>query len=152
MGDAPKRSIRKRASKSADANRLEIQVPDPLEDIRKDNTHLLEEIENAKKDFIAIFGLFAAILIFLSLEVKIFDQPLRMAQIAGISFFFLSALMVFALGLRSIFSDKSGWCEFRKPAFVLAVVFLIISLECFYWGTHTNAITHHGQYWLLGSQ
>lgn len=156
MGGLPKKSTKKEAKQAVVKNRLDIQVPDPLEDTKKafqaDNARLLEEIQNAKKDFIAIFGIFAAILIFLSIEVKIFDQPLRMPQIMGVSFFFLSALLVFALGIRSILTEKNNWKEFTKPAFIFAVVLLIISLECFYWGTHSNPVTHHGQYWFLGSK
>lgn len=136
--------------------RLDVELPDPFEDLKKafqaDSAHTLKEVQNAKKDFIAIFGLFAAVLIFLSLEVKIFDQPQRMSMTMGISFFFLSALLIFTLAVRNIYTDKNEWKEFLKPAFILAIVILIISLECFYWGTHTDTKTHRPQYWFFGNR
>lgn len=136
--------------------RLDVELPDPFEDLKKafkaDSTHTLKEVQNAKKDFIAIFGLFAAVLIFLSIEVKIFDQSQRMATTMGISFFFLSALLIFTLAVRNVYTDKDEWKDFLKPAVIFAIVFLVISLECFYWGTHVDSVTHHSQYWFLGSR
>jgi hypothetical protein len=152
MATTPRRPTKKRSNA---APTLEINLPDPLDELKKvkrDIARTLDEVQNAKKDFIAIFGLFAGVLIFLSLEVKLFDQTQRMATTMGISFFFLAALLIFALGVRSVFSDKNNWKEFTKPAFVFALVFLVISLECFYWSTHTNPHTHHGQYWFLVSR
>lgn len=137
-------------------NTIELELPDPFEDMKRafkvDINHTLDEVQNAKKDFIAIFGLFAAVLIFLSLEVKIFDQSQRIATTMGISFFFLSALLTFVLAIRSIYTEKNSWREFTKPAFVFALIFLIIALECFYWSDHASGVSHHAQFWFFGSR
>lgn len=105
----------------------------------------LEDLKKVKEEFLAIFGLFAALLIFSSVEIKIFSDTTPFSLVLGISSFFVSSLMLFVLTLNNIVHSRK-WRDYRSAAFLIAVVFFVFSMECFYFHTH------HAHIWLFGSR
>lgn len=111
--------------------------PQSVKDIAKEymSSALEQVVRDLKKDFITIFGLFAALIAFLVVEVQIFSNTSRFSLVVGISAFLLAALLAFTLSLRSIFTDtlKEGWKVYLHPLVVLIGVFLAISGLSFWW-------------------
>lgn len=101
-----------------------------------------EEIKKVKEEFLQIFGLFAAILIFSSIEIKAFSQITKFSLLMGISMFFLSTFMLFVLTLNNIIRSKD-YRDYKSAAFVLCIFFFLFSMECFWWATHP------GHLWLF---
>lgn len=105
------------------------------EDVRK-------AVDEAKKDFITIFGLFAALLIFLSVVVQVFQEAKRFSYVMGVSLFMLSAMLAFALAIHSLFNSEIRWTRYW-PVLVLVILFFVASAACFLWGIeHTLAFWH----------
>ena|GEM_PF-6962781 len=67
---------------------------------------LKQESKGIREDFILVFGLFASLLIFLSIEVQVFQKATRFAYIVGLSLFLLGSLQFFVLSLHNIVKDK----------------------------------------------
>jgi hypothetical protein len=60
----------------------------------------------------------------------------RFSLVAGISFFFLSAILIFAMSLHNIMADKNKWSDYTKnPILGLAGLLLSIALIFFLWAT-----------------
>jgi hypothetical protein len=74
-----------------------------------------DELEEASKgireDFILVFGLFASVLIFLSIEVQVFQKAPRFSYVVGLSLFLLGSLQMFVLSLHNIIKEKSDFKE-----------------------------------------
>ena len=70
-----------------------------------------EELEEASKgireDFILVFGLFASVLIFLSIDVQVFQKAPRFSYVVGLSLFLLGSLQMFVLSLKNIVKDNN---------------------------------------------
>ncbi len=99
----------------------------------------VSRLDNVKEEFLGIFGLFAALLIFTSVEVKVFQDVTRFSLIVGISSFFVATLMLFVLTLNNVI-HRRAWSDFWSAASVLSVIFLVISGEAFWWATHFGHI------------
>ncbi|GEM_PF-2968216 len=99
----------------------------------------VDKLEHVKEEFIGIFGLFAALLIFTSVEVKIFQEVTKFSLILGISTFFISSLMLFVLTLNNIIRSKD-YRDYKSAAFVLCIFFFLFSMECFWWATHPSQL------------
>jgi hypothetical protein len=103
-----------------------------MEDVR-------DVVDEAKKDFITIFGVFAALLIFLSIEIQVFQQAKRFSYIMGVSFFLLSAILMFALAIHSMFNSDKRYGYYLLLLGLIVMLFLA-SAACFLWGVeHTLA-------------
>jgi hypothetical protein len=104
---------------------------------------LSKAVDDAKKDFITIFGLFAALLIFLSIEVQVFQQVKKFSYVMGVSFFLLAAILMFVLAIHSLFNDERKYGRYW-PVFSLIILFFVASAACFLWG-----IEHTLAFWKL---
>jgi len=143
----------------ADTNKPVTEAGSKQEVIRetitqKDAKEILDSFEEAKhvkEEFIGIFGLFAAILIFSSVEVRVFSTTTRFSLILGISSFFISSLMLFVLTLHNIIHGKRVR-DYKSMAFILSILVFIFSMQCFYWATHYNAAVHHSYIWFFGNK
>jgi hypothetical protein len=92
-----------------------------------------QEYTNVKKDFITIFGIFAAFLTYVSVEIQILKSAEDVFILYGLSMFLLSAMLLFAIVLNSIAKDQNSWKKaMPSPAFAILVVFLLISAYFFY--------------------
>lgn len=92
-----------------------------------------EEVKKLRGEFILIFGLFASLVAFLAIEVNIFKYASRLSAVMGISFFFLSAIMMFVLALKNITEDRNKLKDYWNAVFILSAIFLAASIACFWW-------------------
>lgn len=79
------------------------------------------DLHGVREDFILIFGLFASVLIFLSIEVQVFQKAPRFSYVVGLSLFLLGAMQMFVLSLRNIVKDKNNLKDdyLKKPCCVV---------------------------------
>ena len=102
---------------------------------------LEENLDKTRQDNIAVFGIFASIVTFLSIEVGIFKNIERISLLVGVSAFFLSAIMVFVLLVQNLIrnsDDKYNWPELTSPPYVLCGVFLLFSFVAFAYSVMTK--------------
>src|SRR5438132_1658248 len=92
----------------------------------KDLFAKLKNLERIKEEFIGIFGLFAALLIFSSVEIRIFSTVTSFSLILGISSFFISSLMLFVLTLNNLIHTKDRR-DYASAAFIIALCFFALS-------------------------
>ena len=89
-----------------DTKPLEAEEIDKL--VQKYTEGALDEISHKlREDFLTIFGLFAAFLAFIVIEVQVFIQVHRFSLLMGFSLFFLAALILFVLALHNVVKGKN---------------------------------------------
>ena len=100
-------------SKQSEAQQPVIIAEERLNRLEK----IANEIEDVKKDFMLIVGIFASVVAFLTVEAKIFDPMNSQAQNLGFSCFILAGLLAFLLLLRSTLSSsvKDAWKMLLYP-------------------------------------
>jgi len=76
---------------------------------QKDIQNILEQVSDVKKDFIVIFGIFASVVAFLAVEVKVFDIAKTPSQVLGLSCFIIAGLLSFSISIKSILANS--WLE-----------------------------------------
>ena len=99
---------------------------------------LKEESQDTKKEFLTFFGLFASFMTFLSIEVQILKTNDNVNEILGISILILSFLMFFAIILNDISKDVKDFGVFKKPMYVLTLIFLCVGCFLLYNGSSVN--------------
>lgn len=104
---------------------------------------LAQEAKELRKDFIAIFGLFAAFLTFTVLQIQALVQSKKMSLILGAAAFFVASSLTFVLSLHNMIHEKNSWKEFFRPIFFLILIIFYFSFECFWYATH------NGEFYLL---
>lgn len=95
---------------------------------------LTKETQEIKKDFLTIFGLFASFVTFLSIEVQVFKNKDNVLELIGITSISLSFVMFFALVINDISKDKNEWSDFKKPSYILNILFAVIGIISLYIG------------------
>jgi RsiW-degrading membrane proteinase PrsW (M82 family) len=85
---------------------------------------LSKESRAIRQDFILVFGLFASVLIFLSVEVQVFKDASRFPFLVGVSLFILGSLQMFILSLNNLFNKKA---DFQKDYLKNPVFWIILS-------------------------
>lgn len=95
---------------------------------------LTKETQEIKKDFLTIFGLFASFVTFLSIEVQVFKNKDNVLELIGITSISLSFVMFFALVINDISKDKNEWSDFKKPTYILNILFAVIGIISLYIG------------------
>jgi multisubunit Na+/H+ antiporter MnhG subunit len=97
-------------------------------------------IDDIRKDFILIFGLFASLLAFLAIEVQVFNHIKTFSDVMGVNAFLLASFILFAFMMGKIFkaSERFVWSDLV----ILLIVLLLLyaSTECFLYGTHNHLI------------
>lgn len=96
---------------------------------------LREASKGIREDFIAIFGIFATLFIFLSIEIQILKQATRFSFLVGFSLFLLGAMLMFIMCLNNIVKGRTGWKDFWNPITVFIVSCLLGAVTCFLWAT-----------------
>jgi hypothetical protein len=110
-----------------------------INDLRSE---LKAESQDTKKEFLTFFGLFASFMTFLSIEVQILKTNDNVNEILGISILILSFLMFFAIILNDISKDVIDFQVFRKPMYVLTLIFLCVGCLLLYNGSSVNKKNH----------
>lgn len=80
---------------------------------------LKEASKGIREDFIAIFGIFATLFIFLSIEIQILKQATKFSLLVGFSLFILGAMLSFLVALRRVSKEESKWSDYYKNPVVL---------------------------------
>lgn len=106
-----------------------------ISDLRSE---LKTESQDTKKEFLTFFGLFASFMTFLSIEVQILKTNDNVNEILGISILILSFLMFFAIILNDISKDVKDFGVFKKPMYVLTLIFLCVGCFLLYNGSSVN--------------
>lgn len=105
---------------------------------------LKEEAKDLRKDFIAIFGLFAAFITFTVVQIEVFIKATRMSMLMGIASFTFAAFMLLVFCLQGIAKGGLKWRDILSPVVVLITVFMFFSFQCFWWATHGNRLWWFG--------
>lgn len=86
------------------------------------------EVQEIKKDFLIIFGLFASFVTFISINVQVFRNNDNTLELLGICSLSLSFIIFFALIINSIVKQELVWSDFRRPTYIINLIFLIIGV------------------------
>jgi len=85
-------------------------------------------VQDVKKDFLIIFGLFASFVTFISINVQVFKNNDNIFELLGICSISLSFIIFFTIIINQIVKDNLEWKDFFKPVFLLTLIFLIIGV------------------------
>jgi hypothetical protein len=110
---------------------LKEELKTSVSEIKSD---LTKESQETKKDFLTIFGLFASFVTFLSIEVQVFKNKDNVLELIGITSISLSFVMFFALVINDISKDKNEWSDFKKPSYILNLLFAGVGILFLYIG------------------
>ncbi|MBI5306747.1 hypothetical protein HZB04_04175 [Candidatus Wolfebacteria bacterium] len=98
----------------------------------KDIERLKQDLTNERLNNITIFGIFASLVTFLSVEIQVFKNIDNFWLLIGLSAFLVSSLLLFIFSIHSIARNKLGWKDFLStPIFWLFILFLIFSFVIF---------------------
>lgn len=89
------------------------------------------ETEEAKKQYIGIFGIFAAIITFLIIEVNAFNKIETFSKLAGFSILLLALVLLMVAAIEKIISTQSKKL-IKSELFLVAIGLIIISF-LFFW-------------------
>ena len=91
---------------------------------------LRKEIENSKKDYITILGIFASFITFVSVEFKLFEGLTDFSNFLSLSILLVSLMMFFVITLIGVIKNDDDKF-YKRPLFKLAVCLFIISLAIY---------------------
>lgn len=107
----------------------------------------LDDARGLKKDLFTSFGVFASLLVFASVEVKLLQQIQRLSLLVGMSLFFLAAMLLFNLALHGMFRPEKD--IFKSQIFKLLLVFLALSFMCFVYAFLVPAGEGSNYFWRI---
>jgi len=98
----------------------------------RDIERLKQDLTNERLNNITIFGIFASLVTFLSVEIQVFKNIDNFWLLVGLSAFLVSSLLLFVFSIHSIARNKLGWKDFLStPIFWLFILFLFFSFFIF---------------------
>lgn len=102
-------------------------------------SNLNTSVQDVKKDFLIIFGLFASFVTFISINVQVFKNNDNIFELLGICSISLSFIIFFATIINGMVKDKGEWKDILKPTFVFTFLFLAIGIIFLSVGNSKNA-------------
>ena len=102
---------------------------------------LKNAVQDVKKDFLVIFGLFASFVIFISVNIQVFKNNDNTFELIGISSISLSFIVFFALIINGIAKGKTEWRDFKNPAYTIDFIFLTMGIIFLSMGNSQNTQT-----------
>ncbi len=102
---------------------------------------LKNAVQDVKKDFLVIFGLFASFVIFISVNIQVFKNNNNTFELIGISSISLSFIVFFALIINGIAKGKTEWNDFKNPAYTIDFIFLVMGIIFLSMGNSQNTQT-----------
>jgi cytochrome bd-type quinol oxidase subunit 2 len=92
-----------------------------------------KKIEKDRTSILTIFGIFASVIAFLSVQVQILQKATSFSQLVSLSLILIAGLLCFVLALQWI---TKTWIEDSKKSSLIALVIIIIVLlgGCFFFG------------------
>lgn len=112
---------------------LDQKISDAKEELRKESSDL-------KKQYIEIFGIFAAIITFLGIEVQAFNKLESFAKLAGFSCLLMSLVVILLMLIRNLSSKDKSWKFFISDPFFGLFAFLFCMSLVFFWFEVTGKI------------
>lgn len=107
---------------------LEQQTQSNTKDIEK----LRQELTNERLNNITIFGIFASLVTFLSVQIQLFKNLDNFWLVIGLTSFLAGCLLLFVFCIHSIARDKLKWRDFlSSPIFFIFLLFLSFSFAIF---------------------
>ncbi len=107
---------------------------------------LKQDLTNERLNNITIFGIFASLVTFLSVEIQVFKNIDNFWLLIGLSSFLVSSLLLFVFSIHSIARNKLGWKDFLStPIFWLFILFLFFSFITFVLNSKGINIDFHMQ-------
>lgn len=108
--------------------------------IREQTDNNTREIERLRNDLtrerqnnITVFGIFASLVTFFSIEIQIFKNIENFWLLIGLSAFLVSSMLIFVLSLGAVMRNDLKWGNyFKNPIFWVFVSFLIFSFLIFF--------------------
>ena len=99
----------------------------------KDIERLKTELSNERFNNLTIFGIFASLVTFFSIEIQVFKNIDNFWLIIGLTSFLVSAMLLFIFCVHSIARDKITWRNFLStPIFWIFLLFLVFSFTIFF--------------------
>ena len=103
----------------------------------RSNTKNLEKFEerlnNERLNSITIFGIFASLVTFLSVEIQIFKTIENFWLLIGLTSFLVSSLLLFVFSVHAIARDRLRFKDFFvNPIFWIFLLFLFFSFTIFF--------------------
>lgn len=112
-----------------------------IDDRKKDfDSEIKKESAGLRKDFIAIFGLFAGFLTFTVLQIQSFIAETKTSTRIGIMAFFLASTLSFVYALHVIAREQSESKKISKSLVAIIIVLLIFSVFCFYYSVMNGQV------------
>lgn len=107
---------------------LQQQTESNTEEIKR----LRAELSNERFNNLTIFGIFASLVTFFSIEIQVFKNIENFWLIIGLTAFLVSAMLLFIFCIHSIAREKMTWRNFfGTPIFWIFLLFLIFSFSIF---------------------
>lgn len=108
--------------------------------IREQTDNNTREIERLRSDLarerqnnITVFGIFASLVTFFSIEIQIFKNIENFWLLIGLSAFLVSSMLIFVLSLGAVMRNDLRWGNFFKnPIFWIFLFFLVFSFLIFF--------------------
>ncbi|MFH0988120.1 MAG: hypothetical protein V1763_01980 [Parcubacteria group bacterium] len=98
----------------------------------KDIEKLKQDLTNERLNNITVFGIFASLVTFLSVEIPIFKNIENFWLLIGLTSFLVSSMLLFIFSIHSVARDRLKWKEFfQSPILWLFLLFLIFSFVIF---------------------
>lgn len=92
-----------------------------------------KEIYNERLNNITVFGIFASLVTFFSVEIQVFKNIESFWLLIGLTSFLVSAMLLFIFSLNSIIKDRLDWKKdfCKNPIFYIFIFFLLFSFISF---------------------
>jgi len=98
----------------------------------KEIERLRAELSNERFNNLTIFGIFASLVTFFSIEIQVFKNIENFWFIIGLTSFLVSSMLLFVFSLHLIAREKMSWKNFfGTPIFYIFLLFLIFSFSIF---------------------
>ncbi|MCT4599730.1 MAG: hypothetical protein N4A32_02390 [Marinifilaceae bacterium] len=85
-------------------------------------------VQDIKKDFLIIFGLFASFVTFISCNVQVFRNSTSISELVGVCSISLSFILFFALVINTIVKDPKGFKNIPYLNYVFVLIFLCLGI------------------------
>jgi hypothetical protein len=110
----------------------EIDIRGQVESHSRDIEEIKSDLTKERQNNITVFGIFASLVTFFSIEIQIFKNIENFWLLIGLTSFLVSAMLMFTMSLGYIARGETKWGNFFKsPIFLLFIIFLIFSFLIF---------------------
>lgn len=107
-----------------------------IEEKTDSNTREIErlrsELNRDRQNNITVFGIFASLVTFFSIEIQVFKNIENFWLLIGLSAFLISSMLIFVMSLGLVIKNECKWSSFFKnPVFWVFLFFLLFSFVIF---------------------